>query len=181
MSTEIEELSNLNLNDVRKFTFKDTKTYGRVVSVYDADTITLAFKFGDQYHSFSIRISGIDSPEIKSHNKKESTVAKAIRDKLSNLILNKVVYAEIYEYDKYGRLLADVYVLASQECVNEDIEDMSHRISISEILKQGNAVRTYTQDNLHKDVWTDDELDNIYEQIKNLDLNKYYTFETKYT
>jgi endonuclease YncB( thermonuclease family) len=58
----------------------------------------------------SVRLSGIDAPEIKGKSEEEKEVAKQGRDFVSNLILNKYVRLENVESEKYGRILADVYI-----------------------------------------------------------------------
>ena len=57
----------------------------------------------------SVRLNGIDTPEIKGKNEDEKTAAKNARDALSSLILHKEVILKNVSTEKYGRLLADVY------------------------------------------------------------------------
>ena len=97
------------------FEFKFPITGGQVIKVYDADTITIASKlpYNDSpMYRLSVRLNGIDTPEIKgkdiSDEEKES--AKTARDFVSNLVLNKYVRLENIESEKYGRILADVYI-----------------------------------------------------------------------
>ena len=82
----------------------------KVIKVYDGDTITVAafLKGQKQCYRFSVRLRGIDSPEIKSHNPVEKLAAVNSRDKLSERILNQIIYLEYIGNEKYGRLLAVV-------------------------------------------------------------------------
>jgi micrococcal nuclease len=80
---------------------------GKVVKVYDGDTITIATYFHDKVYRFSVRLNGIDSPEIKGPNKADAVIS---RDALSALVMNKVVVLKNVKTEKYGRLLADVYM-----------------------------------------------------------------------
>ncbi len=57
-----------------------------------------------------VRLNGIDTPEIKGKTEDEKEAAKRARDALSTLILNRQVRLENIESEKYGRILADVYV-----------------------------------------------------------------------
>ena len=85
---------------------------GRVIKVYDGDTITIASKlpYDTSYlYRLSVRLNGIDAPEIKGKTEEERSLAKDARDSLSNLILNKYVRLENIQSEKYGRILADVY------------------------------------------------------------------------
>jgi micrococcal nuclease len=88
---------------------------GKVIKVYDADTITIASKLPydeSPLYRLSVRLNGIDTPEIKgkgiSDEEKES--AKLARDFVYNLVFNKYVRLENIESEKYGRILADVYI-----------------------------------------------------------------------
>lgn len=59
-----------------------------------------------------MRLNGIDTPEIKGKNISEEEKEAAIqaRDYVYNLVYNKYVRLENIESEKYGRILADVYV-----------------------------------------------------------------------
>ena len=54
----------------------------------------------------------IDTPEIKGKgiSDEEKHVAKKARNFVSNLVLNKFVRLENIKSEKYGRILADVYI-----------------------------------------------------------------------
>jgi len=88
-------------------------TEGKVIKVYDGDTITIAARlpYRDAPISrFSVRLSGIDSPELKTHNPNEKIAAIMSRDKLHDLIFDKIVTLQNVSLEKYGRILADVYL-----------------------------------------------------------------------
>lgn len=82
-----------------------------VVSVYDGDTIKLQFKHPclDKEYIFNCRINGIDTPELRTRNKKEKEMGYKVRDCLRTEILNKIVSIKCGPFDKYGRLLVDVH------------------------------------------------------------------------
>lgn len=80
---------------------------------YDGDTVTFNIPevhplFG---HEISVRVNGIDAPEIKSDDACEKQVAKQARDSLRKLIRSgqKVNLVELSR-DKYFRVLADIQV-----------------------------------------------------------------------
>ena len=106
------------LYSMDSITYKQCKVFfppikeGKVIKVYDGDTITIATKmpYDDNFYRFSVRIRGIDCPEIKSKNSNEKLCAIMARDFLKEIIFNKVAKLEEISYDKYGRILADVYV-----------------------------------------------------------------------
>jgi len=88
-------------------------TEGKVVKVYDGDTITVAAKLpypDSPIYRFSVRLNGIDSPEIKSKSSTEKMLAINAREALSGRILNRIVQLKNTSTEKYGRLLADVYL-----------------------------------------------------------------------
>ena len=85
---------------------------GVCIKVYDGDTITVATRlpFVDSpLYRFSVRLNGIDTPEIKGKDENEKKIAVMARDSLSSRILNKEVILKNVALEKYGRLLADVY------------------------------------------------------------------------
>jgi micrococcal nuclease len=97
--------------DTVPFTFPITG--GQVIKVYDGDTITIASKLpfdASPLYRLSVRLNGIDTPEIKGKTADEKQAAREARDALSNMILNKVVRLENIQSEKYGRILADVYL-----------------------------------------------------------------------
>jgi endonuclease YncB( thermonuclease family) len=86
--------------------------HGRVIKVYDGDTITVAaalpFK-GSRVYRFSVRLNGIDTPEMRTSDDSEKAIAVKAKKALSELILGKWVELRNTDNDKYGRLLADVW------------------------------------------------------------------------
>ena len=86
---------------------------GQVIKVYDGDTITIASKLpydASPLYRLSVRLNGIDTPEIKGKNDDEKEAAKAARNALVNLIYGKQIRLENIKSEKYGRILADVYL-----------------------------------------------------------------------
>lgn len=109
----MEDGSDIKWEDTVEFTFPIKG--GRVIKVYDADTITIASKLPydeSPMYRLSVRLNGIDTPEIKGKGvlEEEKEAAKIARDYVSNLVLNKVVRLENIESEKYGRILADVFI-----------------------------------------------------------------------
>ena len=101
-----------------------------VIKVYDGDTITISAKVSRlsfQYYKWSVRFRGIDTPEMKGKTNDEKTAAVNARDNLSNKILNKKILLKNVAYDKYGRLLADVYL--GKLCLNKWMLDNRYGVS----------------------------------------------------
>lgn len=109
----MEDGSDIKWEDTIEFTFPITG--GRVIKVYDADTITIASKLpydASPMYRLSVRLNGIDTPEIKGKgvSDEEKEAAKVARDFVSNLVFNKFIRLENVQTEKYGRILADVYI-----------------------------------------------------------------------
>lgn len=105
--------TDIKWEDTVEFTFPIKG--GRVIKVYDADTITIASKLpydDSPMYRLSVRLNGIDTPEMKGKGilDDEKEAAKNARDFVSNLVLNKYVRLDNIESEKYGRILADVYI-----------------------------------------------------------------------
>ena len=101
-------------------------TEGKVIKVYDCDTITIATKFpylttlteSNIMYRFHVRLLGIDTPEMKTKNEDEKSIAHLAQKTLSDLILNKNVTLKNTSLDKYGRILANVYTENGLELSN---------------------------------------------------------------
>jgi endonuclease YncB( thermonuclease family) len=84
---------------------------GKVTTVYDGDTLTVAARHGSLGvpYLFNVRLSGIDAPEIRGAiSAGEKRAAFVARDALRAAILGELVTLTVYRFDKYGRLLAAV-------------------------------------------------------------------------
>lgn len=111
-------------------------TNGKVIKVYDCDTITIATKIpyltilneSNIMYRFHVRLLGIDTPEMKSKNEDEKIIAHLAQKSLSDLILNKNVTLKNTSLDKYGRILANVYTENGIELSNWAI---SNRYAVS--------------------------------------------------
>ena len=84
---------------------------GKVVKVYDGDTITVASKILDskKIYRFSVRLKGIDAPEIKGKTQEEKNAAIISRNALREKIQGEIVFLKDVKKEKYGRLLANIY------------------------------------------------------------------------
>tara|TARA_A100001011_G_scaffold400735_1_gene518130 strand:+ start:3630 stop:4052 length:423 start_codon:yes stop_codon:yes gene_type:complete len=80
----------------------------KIVDVYDGDTCQIVIFYNFSFKRYSLRIKNIDAPEIKSNDKTTKEKAIHVRDTVRSLILNKILYVNIENFDKYGRLLGDI-------------------------------------------------------------------------
>ena len=109
----------MSIEDLKKcgietpfFTLKGVKTYGKVVKITDGDTLCIVLPLFDKYYKFNTRLSGIDTCEIHSKNSSIKEIAIKAKNRIADLIedCSHLLWVECYEFDKYGRLLADVFL-----------------------------------------------------------------------
>ena len=87
-----EEAATIAWNDCQPFI--PPITGGYVIKVYDGDTITIAGRLPypeSPLYRFSVRLLGIDSPEIKGKTEKEKEAAHKSQHALESLILHRRV------------------------------------------------------------------------------------------
>jgi len=109
---------NVTLNRVDKDYIKKIKYFippieeGKVIKVYDGDTITIISRIPglieSDIYKFTLRLSGIDCPEIRSKIETERKMAIFVRDKLSEKIMDKNIKIYNLEREKYGRILCNI-------------------------------------------------------------------------
>jgi micrococcal nuclease len=102
------------------------KSRGTVIKVYDGDTITVVTKLqlkGSPYYKFNIRLAGVDTPEMRGPNK---SAAIAARDALAGKVLNREIIIKNVKTEKYGRLLADIYV--NEQHINQWLIDEGYAV-----------------------------------------------------
>ena len=122
--------SRLNKNDydiLNQFTSKTSKfslngyrTHAKCVHVYDGDTVHVVFKMpnSNDCYKWIIRMMGIDTPEIKAKNTYEKQLAVKARDFLRDLILDKIIIIECLDFDKYGRLLGNLFIEGNETSIS---------------------------------------------------------------
>lgn len=105
----------------------------KIIDIYDADTVTCAFELEGNIVRMSVRITGLDTPEIRPKRSNplrllESRAARRSRDAVVAMCTGipvrgrqtrrsirailgaseKLVRLEPYGFDKYGRILGDI-------------------------------------------------------------------------
>lgn len=124
---KVSSLDACTKTNTPRFSFAGLRTSAKVVSVYDGDTITVAFDtMGLGFFLHNVRIAGIDSPEIKGKTAEEKAAAAASRDHLRTLIDGRLVDLEIIMTDKYGRLLANVTRTSDGLNISQNMLDSKH-------------------------------------------------------
>jgi micrococcal nuclease len=121
-------LDSISYNDTTPFVYPIR--YGKVIKVYDGDTITIAARLPNTdgpIYRFSVRLNGIDTPEIRGKSEAEKELAYFVRDALSEKIMGKIVELRNVANEKYGRILADVYL--EEQHINGWLVDENFAVS----------------------------------------------------
>ena len=104
-------------NNIPIFTLENEVKLCRVVDIYDGDSCRVVFEHKGILNKWNIRMNGYDSPEIRPLLKlknRDEIKKKAIeaKDYLKSLIMNEnqLVYLKCSKFDKYGRVLGDIFI-----------------------------------------------------------------------
>lgn len=99
----------------------------KVVGVYDGDTITIMFPFHKKLYQKKLRLLEIDTPEIRTRNAIEKKAGFMVRDWLKKEILDKIVWVQFGDWDKFGRLTGLIYHDENKNiCVNSKMVKMGY-------------------------------------------------------
>jgi endonuclease YncB( thermonuclease family) len=80
----------------------------RITKIYDGDTCTILFSMQGQLRRCSVRIKGVDCPEIRGRGPAEKAAALAVRDVVREAFLDRICTVTAEGLDKYGRLIGSV-------------------------------------------------------------------------
>jgi len=129
-----------NDKNTKDFNFNDYVNYCRVINILDGDTIKVIINVFGNFYKITLRLNGIDCCETKSKNQDNKDLGIKAKLRLFNIITNKeitndkkeikkelnnntyLIWGKFLDFDKYGRVLADIY------------KNKDDTLSISEIL-----------------------------------------------
>lgn len=139
----MSDLASHTMSNTPMYSFVNKKVWARVLCVHDGDTMTCAIEaFPQCFFRYNVRLDGIDTKEITSHDPATKERAIAARNALLNHVTGETVAANDATYsrndiinklandvhlvflhcdkmDKYGRILATVYKAPDdQESIN---------------------------------------------------------------
>lgn len=115
-----KKLEELNTNDVPLFNLNNCEFHAKCVEVYDGDTITIIIYLFNSFYKFKVRLSYINTPEIRTKNLEEKKAGLEARDHLRELILDKIIKIKCGKFDKYGRLLGEIFLIEQDNSCNGD-------------------------------------------------------------
>ncbi len=146
---QFNELKSANFK-VKDFSLNGKNMWGKVVYVYDGDTVHIVFKINDNLVKFNCRLLGIDSSEIISKNLQNHETGIKSRNYLISKVINipieketmnkneiktlcsqssKLVWIKAYHFDKYGRLLVELFDAPnSSKSFNQDMIDKKYAV-----------------------------------------------------
>jgi endonuclease YncB( thermonuclease family) len=117
--SDLKTLESATMKNTPWFTIKDFTTTAKVVKVYDGDTCTCVFNTYELgFYKHSVRLAGIDTPEIQGKSFEEKEEACKVRDFVRGKILGHIVKLECKGSDKYGRILG-IITGPSGEVIND--------------------------------------------------------------
>lgn len=114
---------------------------GKVCKIYDGDTfhITALLEVPVEPIKLTVRLSHIDTPELRSRDPVEKEHGYKSKEALSKLIpLGSLVKCSNVDVDKYGRTLCDVHTMEG--------------INVNSWMLDNNYAKKY--EGGHKDVWS---------------------------
>jgi endonuclease YncB( thermonuclease family) len=134
----MEEFEQHNINNTSFFSLQGQSMYGRVVNVVDGDTLVVILKLFDTYWKFYVRLARIDTCETRSKNEELKEIAinakKCVFEMITDFQLNEysrktildyldkntcIVWLRCEEFDKFGRLLANVSKTKTSEIFSD--------------------------------------------------------------
>lgn len=118
-----------NISNVPQFSLEGLETEAKIYSVYDGDTVKAIFPLHDKLYKWNCRLTGVDTPELRTRCKIEKQYGYKVRDYLREKILNKVVKIKCGDFDKYGRLLVEIYCNEDECNVNKWLVDNNYAFS----------------------------------------------------
>jgi endonuclease YncB( thermonuclease family) len=97
----------------------------KVISVYDADTVTIAVPLNEKLYKVRCRLLGIDSAEKRTKNIEEKKVANEATEWLRSQINNQIIWVKCGKWDKYGgRVLGTLYMTEKDMNDNSSVNMM---------------------------------------------------------
>ena len=127
------ELQNCN-NKTPMFSLENKIKLCKVVNVYDGDTCKVVFKLNNELCRWNIRMTGYDTPEMRPPRNQpnreiEIAAAKEAKAFLISKIMNEnqLVYIKCGKFDKYGRLLGEIFINKNdKKSINQIMIDEGH-------------------------------------------------------
>jgi endonuclease YncB( thermonuclease family) len=123
-----------NKEDLKCFSFKGKTFWGIPTNVYDGDTLSMIFLHDNKHVKYRCRCLGYDSPEMKPslqdiNRLKEKELAVLAKNRFKELLDKNpdgVVRFYCSDFDKYGRLLVNIWNGVDEKSINEIMVEEGH-------------------------------------------------------
>ena len=140
-----KKLFGVDIDTISDVPYQGEYTPVRVYNVIDGDSIKVLYKYGKRFHKISIRVNGIDTPEIKKGSDLEKEAGAVVGKIVRDLVRDKLIIVKFIKWDKYGgREVADVFLPGTNQ-------------NLCEYLLDNKLGHPYTGKK-NKDLWLDEEL-----------------------
>lgn len=125
---DIVHLNEASMDATPTFSLSGLKCVGRVLDVYDGDTVWLAVAYPEhKVFKYRVRLYGYNAPEMHplrahAHREEEIDAAKQSKEYLEQLLPeSRLVDVEFFAYDKYGRPLVNLSVPGQDGTINDQM------------------------------------------------------------
>jgi endonuclease YncB( thermonuclease family) len=141
----IKSYPNLASHSIQPLSLHGEKCLAYIIDVYDGDTCTANIQSKYGVHRWKIRMCGYDTPELKAPNETQEYKlhARTCANLLRELINNRTVVLQCYQFDKWGRVLADVYISNYPPSIDDFTENPSKYISINKYMIENTPAIQY--------------------------------------
>ena len=124
----------INPKDIPYFSFKEKIFIAMHCNIYDGDTFSVIFDYKGDLIKYKCRCMGYDTAEMKPllskpnriHEKELAHKAKDRLEELLNKHPSKLIKIECFEFDKYGRLLINVWNMVDTDSINDIMVKEGH-------------------------------------------------------
>jgi endonuclease YncB( thermonuclease family) len=116
------------------FSFIGHTFVGIPANIYDGDTLSIIFVYNGTPVKYRCRTLGYDSPEMKPllsnpNREAEKVLAHKAKDRFIELLTKhpeKNIFIKCHEFDKYGRLLVEIWNYVDKESINNIMMNEGH-------------------------------------------------------
>lgn len=165
LKTLLDSIDNEKYENQSNESQSNTSGYYKVISVVDGDTFKIEFRGEIK----SVRMIGIDTPEVKHPSEPVQCYGTEASLKTNELIEGKEVRLEqdVSQTDRYGRILAYVWVddvLINEKIVKEGYAfsssyppDIKYQdiLDVAEVYARENKLGLWAENTCNGDVYTD--------------------------
>lgn len=151
---ELRNMTDGELDNLEETNYTDILLCVRVTDVYDGDTFTCVFwdPYMNRFNSKRCRLNGVDAPEMKpplanKNRDREKKLALESKGALIKWVNDGYLVCRTYKWEKWGRLLVDIYKF--DEDTFADRDPFTCNEDIRRLLTEENALSEYMVDNDH--------------------------------